>query len=210
MRDFSVVSSQVLLKARAECLLTPVGLLLGLDTVADCMNHEEVRPWFGRMLQSEIMPQMSAEGRDEAVIQACRYLSFKPASLQLSELVDGAIDSWSLHIIPLLGEKTPRMVQALAALIMLFSGVRREDGGYGLPQEALRGRLLSRNEKALASFSRLSWDMTADSLCYAVLSDQEIWGRDLRELTFLPELLTEALTDIQLSGLRHMLTEEAL
>lgn len=206
MREFSVVSAEVMLKARAECLLTPIGLLMGLDTVADCMNHEDLRAWFGHLLQDEIMPQMASEGREEAVIQACRYLSFKPTSLKLADLADGLIDSWALHILPLMNEKTPRMIQAFAALIMLFSGVRRENDGYYLPQEAMKDRPLTRDEQALRSFSRLSWDMQADSLCYAVLADTEIWGRDLRELEFLRNRLTEAMTDIQLLGLYQALT----
>ena len=206
MREFSVVSAEVLLKARAECLLTPIGILMGLDTVADCMNDPEIRPWFGHLLQDEIMPQMPADGREEAVIQACRYLSFKPASMKLSELVDGLVDSWTLHILPLMSECTPRMIQAFAALIMLFTGVRRGNGGYYLPQESLKDQCLTRDEKALRSFSTLSWDMQAESLCYAVLADEEIWGRDLRELEWLPDRLTEAMTDIQILGLRQMLT----
>ncbi len=208
MRSFSVVSSEVLLKAQAECLLTPVGLLMSLDTVADAMNHPDVRPWFGHMLQDELMPQMPPEGREEAVIQACRYLSFKPASMRLADLVDGMVGSWSLHILPLLNERTPRLVSAMAALIMLFTGIRREEEGYMLPQESMRGQLLCRDETALRSFSRLSWDMPADSLCYAVLSDAEIWGRDLRDMAFLPDMLTDSLTTIQLMGLRYALNGE--
>lgn len=206
MREFSVVSAEVLLKARAECLLTPIGILIGLDTVADCMNDPEIRPWFGHLLQEELMPQMPVDGREEAVIQACRYLGFKPASLKLCDLADGLIDSWSLHILPLMNEKTPRLIQAFAVLIMLFTGVRRGEGGYYLPQEALKDQCLTRDEKALNSFSRLSWDMQADSLAYAVLADTEIWGRDLRELDWLPDRLTEAMTDVQILGLRQLLT----
>ena len=205
MREFSVVSAEVLLKARAECILAPIGLLMGLDTVADCMNDPKIRPWFGHLLQDELMPQMPPDGREEAVIQACRYLGFKPSSLKLVDLADGLIDSWTLHILPLLNAHTPRLIQAFAVLIMLFTGVRRGEGGYYLPQEAMQGQCLTRDEKALASFSRLSWDMQADSLCYAVLADAEIWGRDLRELDFLPERLMEAMTDIQILGLRQML-----
>ena len=205
MREFSVVSAQVLLKARAECLLPPVGLLLGLETVADCMNDATVRPWFGHMLHDELMPRMPSDGREKAVIQACRYLSFKPSSLRNADLADGLIGSWSLHIVPLLDINTPRLVEAMAALVMLMTGIRRGSDGFRLPQEAMAGRTLTRDEAALASFSRLSWDMQADSLSYAVLADADIWGRDLRELTFLPDMLTDALTSIQLQGLLGIL-----
>ena len=108
--------------------------------------------------------------------------------------------------------ETPGIVKGLLyitlTIIMLFAGVRRGNDGYYLPQEVLKNQPLTRDSQALRSFSRLSWDMQADSLCYAVLADAEIWGRDLRELSFLPDRLTEAVTDIQLLGLRQALSED--
>jgi len=200
MREFSVVNTEVLLRARAECLLAPVGLLTGRETVADAMNDPLIRPWFGHMLQRELMPQLPEEGRDEAVIAACRYLSFKPASLRCEDLVDGLTDAYRLHILPLLGPDRPGLTMALAALIMLFCGVRRAEDGFRLPKE-LMDRPLQMDERALTGFSRLSWDMQADSLAYAALADVDIWGRDLRTEPGLTDGLTDALWSIQLNGL---------
>ena len=44
--------------------------------------------------------------------------------------------------------------------------------------------------------------MPPESLAYAVLSDQELWGRDLREIPEMEERLGDALRDLQLIGLR--------
>ncbi|MBQ8080872.1 MAG: hypothetical protein IJ240_03130 [Clostridia bacterium] len=202
MQEFSVVSAEVLLRARAESLLSPFGVHFGKDTVADCMADETIRPFFGRMLQTELMPLMPKEGRDEAVIAACRYLSFRPTSLRVNDLLDGLIDTFSLYILPDVTAKRKGLVLSLAALILLFAGARRVEGGYSLIGSDGSAVILTRDEEALRSFSRLSCDMQADSLAYAVLSDVAIWNRDLRQEEGLEEALTAAIQDIQLLGLK--------
>ena len=206
---FSVVSSEVLLRARAEYLLAPLGVLFELDTVADCMADPVIRPFFGRCLQKELMPRMDKEGRDEAVIAACRYLSFKPASLRVNDLMDGAIESFRLYLLPLIGEDTPCLTASLCALIMLLAGIRRGESGYTLVGSDGSPVPLTRDEEALFSFSRLSCDMDAESLAYAALADERIWGRDLREEEGLEARCARCLTDIQLLGLSETLQRTA-
>ena len=198
---FSVVSSEVLLRARAECLLAPLGVLFELNTVADCMADPVIRPFFGRCLQQELMPRMDKEGRDEAVIAACRYLSFQPTSLRVNDLMDGALESFRLYLLPLIGEDTPCLTFCPCALIMLLAGGRRGEGGYTLVGSDGSAVPLTRDEEGLASFSRLSCDMDAESLAYAALADERIWGRDLREEEGLEERCARYLADIQLLGL---------
>ena len=206
---FSVVSSEVLLRARAECLLAPLGILFELNTVADCMADPVIRPFFGRCLQKELMPRMEEQGRDEAVIAACRYLSFRPASLPVNSLADGAVESFRLYLLPLMGEDTPCLTLCLCALIMLFSGIRRGETGYTLIGSDGTPVPLTKDEEALVSFSRLSCDMDADSLAYAALSDGRIWGRDLREEPGLEERCARCLQDIQLLGLTETVKRTA-
>ena len=210
MESFSVVSSEVLLRARAECLLAPLGVLFEQDTVADCMAHPVLRPFFGTCLKNELMPRMEAEGRDEAVIAACRYLSFRPTSLHVNDLMDGALESFRLYLLPLTGADTPCLVLCLCALIMLFSGIRRGKTGYALIGSDGSVVPMSRDPEALASFSRLSCDMDADSLAYAALADERIWGRDLRDEEGLQDLAARTLQDIQLLGLSETCRKAAM
>lgn len=209
MQPFSVVSSEVLLRARGECLLAPLGVLFELNTVADCMADPVIRPFFGQCLHKELMPRMEEQGRDEAVIAACRYLALKPTSLRVNDLMDGALESFRLYLLPLCGEDTPCLDACLCALIMLFSGVRRGEEGYSLVGSDGSPVPLTRDEEALASLSRLSCDMDADSLAYAALSDYRIWGRDLREEEGLEERCAACLRDIQLLGLAETLKRTA-
>ena len=205
MESFSVVSSEVLLRARAECLLAPLGVLFELDTVADCMADPALRPFFGTCLQRELMPRMEEQGRNEAVIAACRYLAFKPTSLRVNDLMDGALDSFRLYLLPLLGEDTPCLTACLCAVIMLFAGVRRQEDGFLLVGSDGSPLTLTRDGEALSSFARLSCDMDADSLAYAALSDERIWGRDLREEPGLEDACARCLQDMQLLGLTETL-----
>ena len=55
------------------------------------------------------------------------------------------------------------------------------------------------------AFRRLSTDMTAESLAYAVLSDVDLWGRDLREITGLEDRITSVIADVQAAGFRQAL-----
>ena len=209
MQSFSVVSSEVLLRARAECLLAPLGVLFELNTVADCMADPVIRPFFGRCLQKELMPRMDEEGRDEAVIAACRYLSFQPTSLRVNDLMDGAVESFRLYLLPLIGKDTPCLPLCLSALILLLAGVRRGENGYALVgSDGSRGPV-ARDEEGLASFSRLSCDMDAESLAYAALADERIWGRDLREEEGLEDRCARCLQDIQLLGLSETVQRTA-
>ena len=206
---FSVVSSEVLLRARAECLLAPLGVLFELDTVADCMADPVIRPFFGKCLQRELMPRMDEAGRDEAVIAACRYLSFRPTSLRVNDLMDGALESFRLYLLPLIGEDTPCLTLCLCALIMLLAGIRRDESGYTLVGSDGSAVPLTRDREALASFSRLSCDMDAESLAYAALADERIWGRDLRDEEGLESRCASCLQDIQLLGLQETLQRTA-
>ncbi len=205
MQSFSVVSSEVLLRARGECLLAPLGVLFELDTVADCMAHPVIRPFFGKCLQTELMPRMEEAGRDEAVIAACRYLALRPTSLKVNDLMDGALDSFRLYLLPLMDENTPCLITCLCALVMLFAGVRRSGEGYALVGSDGSMIPLERDGEALASFSRLSCDMDADSLAYAALADGRIWGEDLRRNELLQDRVTRTLQDMQLLGLTETL-----
>ena len=209
MRSFSAVSSEVLLRARAECILGPLGVLFEKDTLADCMADPVIRPFFGWCLKEELMPRMDEEGRTEAVIAACRFLEFRPASQPVNTLMDGMIDSFRLYILPLVSTGTPCLLVSLCALIMVFAGLRRTDEGYALVGSDGEKVPLRSDEEALRSFARLSCDMDPESLAYAALSDTAVWGRDLREEEGLEEAAANVLRDMQLLGLAETLRRTA-
>lgn len=62
---------------------------------------------------------------------------------------------------------------------------------------------VTEDARVLAAFARMSCDMPPESLAYAVLSDCEIWGGDLRGIAGLEEKVTAQLRDMQILGVRE-------
>ena len=85
---------------------------------------------------------------------------------------------------------------------MFYAGIRQNaDGEY----EGIRDGKpypVRDDPQVLSAFAHLSCDMPPESLAYAVLSDQEMWGEDLREIPGLEDMVTDQLRDLQLIGLR--------
>ncbi len=190
-------------------ILAP-GLLLGLDTVKDCMKDEILRPFLGQALLHEIMPSMGLgrEVLDPLAIEVCGEMEAPSVMQPLSLLINNGVRAWAAQALPLLlayqdREDTipPCLAMSLSALIMLFAGIKRkENGGYAYLKNG-ENCFVTEDEDILFSFARLSCDMPPEALSYAVLSDRAIWERDLREVPGLEEKIADQLRDLQLLGL---------
>ena len=205
MLDFSTVSSEVLLRAQSECVLVPLGVLFEKETVAQVMADETLRPFFGLLLQNELMPLLPEAGRNEAVMNTCRVLSAKAISPRTDDRLDGLIGDFKSLLLPHISTKTPFLLIALCAVIMLFCGARKSGEHYTVIGWQGDNVPLKKDQDALYMFSRLSCDMSPDSLAYAVLSDEAVWGRDLRQIEGMEEAVTDILRDIQLLGLYEVI-----
>ena len=205
MPEFSVVNSEVLLKAQCETFLCAPAILFGRETIADCMADDALRPYFGRTLKDELMPLMHQDGREEAVILACRALETRAISPFSDTLADGLIGRFQAHLLPALSGDARGLCYSLACAVMLLCGAKRLENGYEIVGAKGDKLILTKDLEALSAFSRLSTDMPADTLAYAVLSDDTLWGRDLRGADGLADRLEKTLRDLQIVG-----PEEAL
>lgn len=174
------------------CAMAAPGWLLGCDTLSDCMKHERLRAFVGRVYTEELLPagpdarQALAPlviqaferfenplNRNALLPSACPLLSrFRRAALPLMR-------AWAEERF-----EPPRGLSfALAATIMLCAGARPNARGQ---YEIFRGtqvHILDDDPAALAVFATLSHDMPPEALAYAVLADRELWdGEDLREI----------------------------
>ncbi len=198
------------------------GFLMGKNNTRECMKDDDIRLFLGNTLLYEIMPAAHA-GKSEAETAAggvCGALENAGGGLDMNASLDMAFSS--------LGD-TLRLMTAylddngflpwgltfgLASLIMTLSGVRKsrpseekgdpcgEEQGYELLREDGPFRV-TLPDACLYAFSRLACDMSGESLSYAALADVEIWGRDLREIPGLEEIVAEHLRDIQMLGVRE-------
>lgn len=192
--------------------IAPAAYLAGLNTVEDCMQDEGIRAFLGHALLHEIMPCIPLEKTDvdQLAMEICGEMEAPALSRPLHALLQNGVRAWEKQALPILkkyegreGLLPPCLCMGLAVLIMYFSGARRNaKGAYEGLREG-KSYLVQEEEEVLLAFSRLSPDMPPETLAYAVLSDQMIWEKDLREIDGLAEQLAAQLQDLQLLGLRQ-------
>ncbi len=190
-------------------LLAP-GVLLGRNTIQDCMKDETLRPFMGHALLHEIMPSMGygREVLDPLAMAVCGEME-KPSVMQpLTLLMNNGVRAWADQALPLLlayqdreDALPPCLCMSLSTLIMLFASVKRQENGGFVYLKNGEDRFVTEDEDILSSFARLSCDMPPEALSYAVLSDRSIWDRDLRDVPGLEEKISDQLRDLQLLGL---------
>ena len=210
MGDTARQDAKLRMEGALQSLIVAPGLLLGLDTVRDCMKDDTLRPFLGHALLHEIMPSMGL-GRqvlDPLAMEVCGEMEAPSVMQPLSLLLPNAVRAWGAQALPLLKryqerEETipPCLSMSLAALIMLFAGAKR--GGDGRYTYIKKGEecALDEDEEILSSFARMSCDMPSEALSYAVLSDQAMWDADLRDVPGLEDKIADQLRDVQLLGL---------
>lgn len=191
--------------------VAPAGFLCGLDTLRDCMRDEDVRPFLGHTLLHEIMPNIPMEksALESCAAKLCGEWENPEAPQALLSLCADSVRKWRLFALPLLKayqdrefSPPPCLTFGLSALIMFFSGVKPDaDGQYFGLREEEKYRV-EEDEAALRAFAYLSRDMVPESLAYAVLADQEVWGEDLRLIEGLEDRVAVQLRDMQLLGIR--------
>lgn len=195
-----------------QALIAPLGYLAGLNTLGECMGDEDVRAFLGHAILDEILPCAPLEKGEGAAYAAavCRQYETPLAGEPLLPLTARLVEKWRAFVLPSLADYAARegcaprcLSLGLAALVMFYAAGRLSSEGrfVGLRGEGEEYALEDAPE-VCAAFDRLSCDMPPESLAYAVLSDQELWDRDLREIPEMEERLGDALRDLQLIGLR--------
>ena len=168
------------------------GWLLGCDTLADCMRHERLRAFVGRVYNEELLPSRPEARREVAprVIEAFERFENPLNRNGLLRSAQPLLPLFRRAVLPILRAwsrerfEPPRLLSfALAATLMMYAGARpNAQGRY----EIFRGaqvHLLEDDPAALAVFSTLSHDMPPEALAYAALADRELWdGADLRDI----------------------------
>ena len=186
------------------------GLILNMRDYAACMKDDLIRAFYGNVLYYEVMPSSHTdrETAEWAAVGTSRLLE-----ADASTLLDTAGDVFDAaeQVIGLIGtfeadqQLLPEgMCFALTAFILALAGVRKNANGY---------EILAGDEPAPISlpaslgdaFRRLSTDMMPESLSYAVLSDVDLWGRDLRQITGLEDKIAAMIAQVQAAGFKQAL-----
>jgi len=168
------------------------GWLLGCNTLSDCMKHERLRAFVGRVYAEELLPADSDARAALApqVIQAFERFENPLNDNALLPAVHPLLARFRRAVLPILRTwaaenfEPPRLLSfALAATVMLYAGARPNAQGRYEVYRGTQVHALEDDPEALAVFATLSHDMPPEALAYAVLADRELWhGEDLRQI----------------------------
>ncbi len=191
----------------AHTSMVPLGILLGIESVREAMEHAALAPFIQDLIYQEVIPSVTDVPRPELENFARdafdrfrnphihhRLLTI---ALNSSTKVKERILPSLLGYLELRGELPPRLAVALAAFIRLYRG-------------QWRGEELALNDdpEVLAWF-REQWDKAPSTLALSrsVLSNAALWEQDLTQVPGLVDRVGEALDAIEQGKLSELLRQ---
>ncbi len=172
----------------AHTAMVPLGLLLGIESVREAVEHDLLGPFVQDLIFQEVIPSVSAIPRAELEAFARdvfdRFLNphihhrLLTIALNSASKVKERILPSLLGYYEAAGELPPRLVIALAAFIRLYRG-------------EWRGQAIELNDdQELLDWFRRAWAEagSTEALAQAVLSRETLWEQDL---TALPHLVSQ-------------------
>ncbi|MCY4018914.1 MAG: tagaturonate reductase [Chloroflexi bacterium] len=189
----------------AHSSMVPIGLLLGIESVREAMEHDALGPFIEDLIYDEVIPSITDISQDEledfarAVFDRFRnphiHHLLLTISLNSSSKVKERIVPSILGYLEQRGELPARLVLALAAFIRLYKG---EWEGEMIPLN---------DDPGVLDWFREAWS-GADShsdLAETVLASTALWERDLSQIPGLAERVSENLRAIEAGQLLELL-----
>ena len=189
----------------AHTSMAPLGLLLGIESVRDAVEHERLGPFLQRLIFDEVIPSVSDIPRDELEAFAVDVFDrFRNPHIH-HRLLTISLNSASKvkeRILPSLlgyhrktGEFPPRLTLAFAAFIRLYRGEWR---GESIPLT---------DDAAILSWFAEAWESAADAdeLAATVLGNDSLWDADLTQMPGLVARVADCLRQIDSGQLLELL-----
>ncbi|MFK7696079.1 tagaturonate reductase [Paenibacillus sp. HJGM_3] len=180
----------------AHTLMTPLGLLYGLEHVGDLIEHPEFGPFVEAAVGEEIIPAVPMPEAELRAFAAAAFERFRNPYIRhrLADIAMNSVSKFKTRLLPVLvqaadsGQPLPRrLVLAFAALLRYYRVSRTASGEY--TGETLTGAPYGVRDDAgsLAAFAAVWAEASASHEPLAatiakLLGLTELWGRDLNEL----------------------------
>jgi tagaturonate reductase len=181
--------------------MVPVGLLLGVRTVREAVEHPEIGPFLRQLMVREIVPALSVPTDVAQQYADSVWQRFRNPFLdhELKAISKNASTKWRTRLLPVVRayqEKRGAVPQALAfafACQLLFTCGSRSQGPTA-------GEV--RRNDPHAEIQQRTWKSAdnSDEGLRAVLARREIWGQDLGALPGWPEEVGAFLRQIEEAG----------
>ena len=194
----------------AHTLMTPLGILNGLESVREVMEHPAIGAFVTETVEREIIPAVPLERGELERYARQTYDRFRNPYLhhRLADISMNSLSKFKARLLPTLesyaglnGAVPPRLSRALAGLVRLYKVKRTEQGFTG--NDLHGGSYAVRDDAdALASFEAAwaSYERDGGTLAdtaAALLGNAALWGKDLTRIGGLLDAVTEYLTEME-------------
>ncbi len=186
--------------------MVPIGLLLGLETVGECMQHEALLQCLQDECYQEIIPSMDLASDELETFADATFDRFRNPAIH-HELMSIALNSSTkmrTRILPTVlvyhekfGRVPQRAVLAIASFIRLYKG-------------EWAGEVVAlKDEPAIIDWFRERWQSSdnMDELVASVLENESLWQADLTQIDGLHSLLSQYLTQIDEGNLLALIEQ---
>lgn len=184
--------------------MVPIGYLLGLETVRECIDHDVLGRFLQDEVEQEIIPSMDLLESELQQFAEATLDRFRNPALhhRLVSIMVNSSAKMNTRIVPTIiafyekhGQLPQRAVLAVAAFIRLYQGNWQ---GQAVP--------LSDDEAIMQWFAE-QWQSceTVEDVVEAVLNNQSLWSDDLAQIEGLTSLLSAYLEAIDSGELLDLL-----
>lgn len=188
----------------------PGAYLAGFDIVRDCMHNDTIRSFMNKMLYEEVIPTLPLDKDDLiAFAEAVQDRFNNPfVNHELMSITLNSTSKWKarnmpsfLEYIKMEGKLPACLTMSLAAYIAFYSNDIQELNDKGLICRRPKGNeyTISDDRWALEFFYAHREDDAA-ALVHAVLSNKQMWDRDLSEIPGVEETVLADLQKIRKDG----------
>ena len=184
--------------------------LAGFDIVRDCMNDDTVRGFMNKMLYEEVIPTLPLDRQDcENFASAVQDRFNNPfVNHELMSISLNSTSKWRARNMPTFLDYVeqkkalpPCLTMSLAAYIAFYSNDIQELNEKGLVCRRPKGNEYVVNDDRWAlEFYWEHRENTAEELVHAVLTNEQMWGRDLTQVEGLEQAVVCGLKTIRSDG----------
>jgi len=184
--------------------------LAGFDIVRDCMEDDTVRGFMNRMLYDEVIPTLPLDKKDlEEFARAVQDRFNNPfVNHELMSISLNSTSKWRARNMPTFldyvqekGALPPCLTTSFAAYIAFYSSDIRELTDSGLICRRPKGNEYTVNDdRWVLEFYLAHRNDSPEDLVHAVMTNTEMWGRDLTEVPGFEEAAVRILKQIRADG----------
>ena len=162
--------------------LVPAGLMLGAETVFDCMKDEKLSSFVETTLTNEINPFVSDDIAATTVFAESIKSRFLNPYLnhQLISIALNSISKWRARVLPSFkdyynanGKLAPNLTVGFSYLMALYASIEKQDGQYVV-------KLANRTLEMKDDLPYLEY-FAAKKPLGAFMADCNVWGEDLTQ-----------------------------